>query len=121
LDNSCHFSPPTLEELRTLNCPDGLQEADFSIDFAGDEMSPTIPSGSRVFLRRCSTPREGDIVLILHQGALLCRRLVGDPFGNVYLICDNPDFARDSITVRREDVGSMVCFGTVCAVQPPKT
>lgn len=98
------------------NKPDG---ADFSLDILSDEMEPTIPVGSTVFIRRGSTAAAGDIVLIMHNGAVLCRRMVDDPFGNIYFVCDNPDRAEDSIMVRRDDIQNTVCFGTVSGIQSP--
>lgn len=94
-------------------------EADFSLVIPGSEMEPTIPAGSTVYIHRCSTAAPGDIVLIMHDGNILCRRMVDDPFGNIYFICDNPDYAPNSIMIRRDAVGSTVCFGTVCQITIP--
>lgn len=92
---------------------------DFSLDIQGREMEPTIPSGSTVFISRGSTAAAGDIVLVMHEGKIICRRMVDDPFGNIYFVCDNPDFAGDSIMIRRGDVKNIVCFGTVSRIQQP--
>lgn len=98
---------------------DTQHSGDFSLDIQGSKMEPTIPSGSTVFISRGSMAAAGDIVLVMHGGKIICRRMVDDPFGNIYFVCDNPDFANDSIMIRRDDVKNIVCFGTVSRIEQP--
>ena len=98
---------------------DNSSDADYALDIPDSDMEPTIPRGSTVLIQRTDTVAEGDIALVIHDGQLLCRRLIGDPFGNIYFVCDNPDSGKESIMVRRDDIKNTICFGRVCKILQP--
>lgn len=70
--------------------PDGT---DFAVGISGQSMEPDYPDGCTVFVRRITTPEDGDVVIVWLDGeGTTCKRVVA-PFGYVdHLESINPGF-----------------------------
>lgn len=85
----------------------------FALKINDDSMAPALPAGCTVVIRRTGEVYDGDIVLVMYGGKVLLRRIQGDPFGNLCLICDASEDDEDGIFIRSTETDSLICFGRV--------
>lgn len=95
---------------RSASVPAG---ADFCISIQGDSMSPYIPDGSLVYVRRDSPLREFDVGVFFVDGDVFCKQWCVDYAGTLHLLSANPRRQDANISIDRSSGRSCVCFGKV--------
>lgn len=95
---------------RSAAVPSG---ADFCISIQGDSMSPYIPDGSLVYVRRDSPLREFDVGVFFVDGDVFCKQWCVDYAGTLHLLSANPRRQDANISIARSSGRSCVCFGKV--------
>lgn len=88
-------------------------KADFSIDITGDSMEPYIHDGQRVYVQRGTDLMEFDVGIFYVDGDVYCKQWCIDYVGTMHLLSANPQREDANITVPRDSVRSVVCFGKV--------
>ena len=94
------------EELWVKETP-AAESADFIIPITGDSMEPTLHSGDKVFVEKCSSVNVGDIGIFVVDGDVFVKEM-----GIGVLISHNK--AYKPITLRSE--GSAYCLGKVLGI-----
>ena len=84
--------------------------ADFAVHIHGDSMEPDLPDGS-IQLCTKGTPRDGDVAVLLVDGAFYVKQICLDAVGNLYLFSLNR--ARGDKTIWASSGSTVSCFGTV--------
>lgn len=87
--------------------------ADFCISIQGDSMSPYIPDGSLVYVRRDSPLREFDVGVFFVDGDVFCKQWCVDYAGTLHLLSANPARQDANISIAKSGGRSCVCFGKV--------
>lgn len=87
--------------------------ADFCISIQGDSMSPYIPDGSLVYVRRDSPLQEFDVGVFFVDGDVFCKQWCVDYAGTLHLLSANPVRQDANISISKSSGRSCVCFGKV--------
>ena len=88
------------------------QRGDFAVRINGDSMEPYLPDGSvQIGIRE--TPRDGDVVAIMVDGAFYVKQIAMSPFGDLYLKSLNRARRDMDVTVHASGNSTVRCFGTI--------
>ena len=87
-------------------------KADFAIRISGNSMEPELPDGS-VALCRKGAPKDGDVAVLLVDGAFLVKQICEDFVGNLYLFSLNRDRADADDRIMHDSGRDVRCLGTV--------
>lgn len=102
-------------EKRDKNTP---PEADFSLRYTSNDMSPVIEKGDTVYIRRRQLPEDGEVGLFLVEEKMILRQFCQDSQGTVYLFCLNRKYRERDVVVPKSKVRP-VCFGTAVLRETP--
>lgn len=86
--------------------------ADFAVRVNGDSMEPWLRDGS-VALGVKGMPRDGDVAVLIVDGAFYVKQVCIDALGNLYLFSLNRDRADLDLEVKASAGSSVICFGTI--------
>lgn len=86
------------------------QKADFAVRVNGKSMEPYLKDG-QIALGIKGTPKIGDIVAIMVDGAFYVKQFVIDNYGNMYLLSLNKDYP--NVEVKANAESTVCCFGII--------
>ena len=94
-------------------------EADFAVRISGDSMEPHIKDGSRVYVSRDSSLRDGDVGIFFVDGDMKCKQYCEDSFGNIYLFSLNRERRDADVFIMADSGVTVFCFGRVILPRRP--
>lgn len=86
--------------------------ADFAVRISGNSMEPYLHDGTIVLGKR-GNPVDGDVAVLLVDGAFLVKQVCEDSFGNLYLFALNRERSDADDTIMHDSGRTVRCFGTV--------
>ena len=84
--------------------------ADFAVRVNGKSMEPYLHDGQVAFGVK-GTPKVGDIVAIMVDGAFYVKQFVNDNYGNLYLLSLNREYP--DVSVMASSNSTVRCFGVI--------
>jgi len=89
------------------------QEADFSLTVTDEGMEPYIRKNSTVHVRARAELEEFDTGIFMYMGEVFCRQWCEDIMGNVHLLCANPAFEKENVSIAKGEREKLRCLGKV--------
>ena len=88
-------------------------EADFSLVITDKSMEPHIKQNSTVYVQARAELEEFDTGIFLCNGRIICRQWCQDILGNIHLLCANPAFEKENISISSGEREKLSCLGRV--------
>lgn len=110
--------PDNIYELERI--PVFRGDVDFAVKVVGDSMSPTVPEGCLLLVRKQDYAMNGDMIVCTYDGWVYVKWYIKRD-NQILLMSDNPNYA--PIVVQPDDrfIIHGVVLGTMCLQQPKKT
>lgn len=89
------------------------QEADFSLTVTDEGMEPHIRKNSTVYVKARAELEEFDAGIFMYKGEVFCRQWCQDIMGDVHLLCANPAFEKENVSIDRGEREKLSCLGKV--------
>jgi len=98
-------------------------EADFTLTVTDGGMEPYIKKNSIVHVKAVAELEEFDTGIFMYEGRVFCRQWCQDFAGNVHLICANPAFESENLSLSGKELKKLTCLGRVILKKklPPPT
>lgn len=93
-------------------------EVDFSIVITDRSMEPYIRQNSTVLVQARAQLEEFDAGIFMYRGSVLCRQWCEDARGIVHLLCANPAFEKENISLDGGEREKLSCLGKVLLKKP---
>lgn len=99
---------------RTADMP---KNADFCLTVSGDSMEPYLHDGQMIFIAEDAPLGELEVGVFFYHGGVYVKQYAPSYDGSVYLLSANPEREAANITVPRESVPDLFCFGKVLGIK----
>ncbi len=95
---------------RTADMP---KNADFCLTVSGDSMEPYLHDGQMIFISEDAGLQDMDVGVFFYHGGIYVKQYAPSYDESIYLLSANPEREAANITVPKECVQDLVCFGKV--------
>jgi len=98
-------------------------EADFSLTVTDAGMEPYIKKDSVVHVKAVAELEEFDTGIFMYAGRVFCRQWCEDIQGSVHILCANPAFEKENLSLSGTERKKLTCLGKVLLKKklPPPT
>lgn len=97
--------------------PETPKNADFCLTVSGHSMEPVLYDGQMIYISEREPVQPLEVGVFYYQGGTYVKQYGPEPDGSVTLLSVNPSCEENNVTLKPDEVPSLVCFGKVLGVK----
>ena len=97
--------------------PETPKNADFCLTVSGHSMEPVLRDGQMIYISESEPVQPLEVGVFYYQGGTYVKQYGPEPDGSVTLLSVNPSCEENNVTLKPDEVPSLVCFGKVLGVK----